>query len=148
MRQYNRIGLTTVADPGWLGQLATAPCHVAIERMWIMKRWSVAPSLALVVLLSACNYLPALPANPFAVTPTVIAEATAAPVAASPTPFPTPTPAPFTAYWVKNFRTTEMWSGQAGQPGVISFGTTSAQFCSFQPLGQMLTRLCQLVPLV
>jgi len=25
-----------------------------------------------------------------------------------------------------------MWSGPAGQDGVISFGTTSQQFCSFQ----------------
>jgi hypothetical protein len=88
--------------------------------------------LTLVLLVSACNYLPAMPANPFAVTPTVI-EATPAPAAlASPTPFPTASPVPFSAYWVKNHRPTEMWSGPPNQPGVISFGTTSGQFCSFQ----------------
>src|SRR3954468_22417308 len=97
-----------------------------------MKRSSAAPVLALAMLLSACDYLPAMPANPFAVTPTVIAQPTQAPVVAPPTPFPTPSPAPFTAYWVKNYRPTEMWSGPPGQDGVISFGITSAQFCSFQ----------------
>jgi hypothetical protein len=83
------------------------------------------------LLAGACSYLPPLPANPFAVTPTIVAEATPEPVATLP-PFATPSPPPFAAYWVKNFRATEMWSGPADQPGVISFGTTSGQFCSFQ----------------
>jgi hypothetical protein len=98
-----------------------------------MKSWTALPLLALLLLSGACNYLPALPSNPFAVTPTVVAQATPEPAATIP-PFatPSPSPVPFTAYWVKNFRTTEMWSGQSGDPGVISFGTTSAQFCSFQ----------------
>ena len=42
-----------------------------------------------------------------------------------------PTPA-FAPFWVKNHRVTEMWSGPADAPGVVSFGTTSRQFCSFR----------------
>ncbi|MCC7371854.1 MAG: glycoside hydrolase family 99-like domain-containing protein [Chloroflexi bacterium] len=50
---------------------------------------------------------------------------------------PTPRPRPPTAtpepeVWIKNFRLTKMWSGQEGQPGVISFGETSSTFCSFR----------------
>jgi hypothetical protein len=30
-----------------------------------------------------------------------------------------------------NYQLTEMWSGPVGQAGVVSFGTTSAQFCVF-----------------
>jgi hypothetical protein len=101
-----------------------------------MRRWSAAPFLALFLLAGACGYLPAMPSNPFAVTPTVVAEATAAPAAAPPTPFPTATQVPFTPYWVKNHRPTEMWSGPPGEAGVISFGTTSGQFCSFQVVEQ------------
>ena len=97
-----------------------------------MKRWSAAPLAALVLFVGACDYLPAMPQNPFRVTPTVVAEATPAPVVVSPTPVPTATPVPFTPYWVKNHRPTEMWSGPPGQAGVVSFGTTSSQFCSFQ----------------
>jgi hypothetical protein len=97
-----------------------------------MRRWSAASFLTLLLLGSACGYLPALPPNPFAATPTTEAGATPVPVAASPSPVLTVTPVAFTPYWVKNHRPTEMWSGQAGQAGVISFGTTSGQFCSFQ----------------
>ena len=97
-----------------------------------MRRWSTIPFLTLLLLVGACDYLPAMPANPFAVTPTVVAEATSVPAPASPAPLPTATPVPFSPYWVKNHRPTEMWSGQAGQAGVVSFGTTSGQFCSFQ----------------
>jgi hypothetical protein len=42
-----------------------------------------------------------------------------------------PTPE-FTSYWVRNHRRTQMWSGRAGPPGVVSFGVTSAQFCIFE----------------
>jgi hypothetical protein len=42
-----------------------------------------------------------------------------------------PTPA-FTPFWVKNHRLTEMWSGPTDGAGIVSFGTTSQQFCSFQ----------------
>ena len=98
-----------------------------------MKRWAATPILTLLLLAGACDYLPPMPANPFRVTPTVVEEPTPAPVLLpSPTPFPTPTRVAFTPYWVKNHRPTEMWSGPDGQPGVISFGTTSGQFCSFQ----------------
>jgi hypothetical protein len=98
-----------------------------------MKPWSALSLLALLLLSGACDYLPALPPNPFAVTPTVVAQGTPE-LAATVPPFatPSPSPPPFTAYWVKNFRTTEMWSGPPTDPGVVSFGTTSAQFCSFQ----------------
>ena len=87
--------------------------------------------LAVTVVFSAgCDMLPALPGNPFRATPTVVAPTTTPPPP-SPTAVPTATPLAFQAFWVKNFKPTEMWSGR-GQPGVISFGTTSNQFCSFQ----------------
>ena len=83
--------------------------------------------------LAGCEYLPSipLPPNPFssASTPAPSPTAVALPTPASPSPTPTPS---FTPFWVKNHRTTEMWSGPADAPGVVSFGTTSAQFCSFQ----------------
>ncbi len=76
------------------------------------------------VLLSGCQYLPANPFRP--ATPEAGPERK--PAAAS---SPSPTAA-FTAFWVKNHKITEMWSGPAGQTNVTSFGPTSAQFCSFQ----------------
>jgi hypothetical protein len=82
------------------------------------------------MLVSACDRLPALPENPFRATPTIVEQATPTPL--PPTPVPTPTPVPFAPYWVKNHQQTEMWSGPPGQSGVISFGTTSRQFCAFQ----------------
>lgn len=94
-------------------------------------RWTaILAALLLVLLASACDQLPELPANPFRATPTVVVFLT--PTPGPPTPVPTPTPVPFQPYWVKNHRQTEMWSGPAGQAGVISFGVTSDQFCSFQ----------------
>ena len=88
------------------------------------------PTLA----LAGCQYLPdiPLPANPFRTepaTPVPSPAAVAAPTQAPPTPIPTPA---FTPFWVKNHRITEMWSGPPDAPGVVSFGRTSAQFCSFQ----------------
>ena len=112
-----------------------------------MKRWPAAPLLGLLLLTGACDYLPAMPPNPFRVTPTMVEQATPVPVAASPMPAPTSTPVPFAPYWVKNHRPTEMWSGPPGQPGVISFGTTSGQFCSFQVMApQTSSRLHVLNP--
>jgi hypothetical protein len=97
-----------------------------------MKRLSPAPLLLLLLVLGACGYLPPMPQNPFRVTPTVEeATPTAVPIALA-TASPAPTRPTFTPFWVKNFRPTEMWSGPPGQAGVISFGTTSSQFCSFQ----------------
>ncbi|MGE3269855.1 MAG: hypothetical protein AB7P40_13975 [Chloroflexota bacterium] len=82
-----------------------------------------------VMLLAGCDAVAQLPPNPFRTTPTLLADAP------KPTPTPTvqgtPTPVPFQPFWVRNHRKTEMWSGQAGQPNVISFGTTSSQFCLF-----------------
>ena len=79
------------------------------------------------LLASACQYLPGLPGSSLSPTPT--------PIPGAPPPKPTinaePTPAAFTPTWVQNHRLTEMWSGQAGSPDVVSFGVTSAQFCSF-----------------
>jgi hypothetical protein len=89
--------------------------------------------LLLPLLSAACDSLPSLPslpANPFAATPTIVETATLQP--ATPTAFPTQTPLPFQAYWVKNHRQTEMWSGPQDQAGVVSFGVTSRQFCAFQ----------------
>jgi hypothetical protein len=37
----------------------------------------------------------------------------------------------FQPFWVRNYELTEMWSGPAGDPNVVSFGTTSTQFCVF-----------------
>jgi hypothetical protein len=96
-----------------------------------MNRGSAWLSLPLILLIvSACDRLPALPENPFRSTPTVVETVT--PTVAVPTPSPSPTTVPFAAFWVKNFRATEMWSGPVGQTGVVSFGTTSSQFCAFQ----------------
>src|SRR4051794_2553439 len=88
-------------------------------------------SLALALVAAGCDQLPALPANPFSVTPTLVATAVPSPTVV-PTAVPTATPVPFRAFWVKNFRPTEMWSGPSDAAGVVSFGTTSQQFCSFQ----------------
>jgi hypothetical protein len=85
-------------------------------------------SAAFALAIAGCD---ALPANPFTVTPTLVPTPVPPPTAA-PTVVPTATPVPFRSFWVKNFRPTEMWSGPAGTAGVISFGTTSQQFCSFQ----------------
>lgn len=89
----------------------------------------VAGSLAFT---TACQYLPnlpSLPGNPFGSAPTPTVAPTAVP---SPSPAAKPAAPAFTPFWIKNHRLTEMWSGPAGQPGAVSFGTTSQQFCSFQ----------------
>ncbi|MDP8925153.1 MAG: hypothetical protein M3O34_20100 [Chloroflexota bacterium] len=83
------------------------------------------------VALAGCQNLPPipLPGNPFRSAPTPEpSPAAAAPIVIG---APTPTPA-FTPFWVKNHRLTELWSHPTDGPGVTSFGTTSAQFCSFQ----------------
>jgi hypothetical protein len=74
---------------------------------------------------SACQSMPSLP-NPFRSDSTAVPKAGAAP---SPSAQPQ---AAFTPFWVQNHQLTDMWSGQAGQAGVVSFGTTTNQFCSFQ----------------
>ena len=43
--------------------------------------------------------------------------------------------------WLSNHRLTDMLSGPADEPGVISFGKTSTQFCVFQERGQKGDRL-------
>jgi len=75
-----------------------------------------------------------LPPNPFGATPTLVAAAPTATVVltAVPTAQPEATPQTFAPFWVRNHRETEMWSGQVGQTGVVSFGLTTAQFCVFQ----------------
>jgi hypothetical protein len=83
-------------------------------------------ALALAMAATGCQYLPSLPANPFSQAATPTPSPTAAPV------LPPPSPAAFTPFWIKNHRITEMWSGPVGQEGVVSFGLTSSQFCSFQ----------------
>lgn len=121
--------------PGW---------HARIEPIRLMFGGAVmfqAPThLRLVLFLGVTMVATAgcemLPANPFrAATPTVAVPSPTLPPP-SPTAVPTATPVPFQAYWVKNFKLTEMWSGPAGQAGVVSFGMTSGQFCSFQVVRQ------------
>jgi hypothetical protein len=100
-----------------------------------MKRWLAGLLLLLLPILSGgCDKLPALPENPFRATPTIVEEepSRSLPPIVGPTLTPLPTAVTFAPYWVKNHRSTEMWSGPAGQPGVVSFGTTSRQFCAFQ----------------
>ena len=64
------------------------------------------------------------------VGPREVAESRA--VGARPRPAaPEPAAPAFAPFWVKNHRTTEMWSGPAGSGGVVSFGATSGPFCSF-----------------
>ena len=86
--------------------------------------------VAAVLFSSACQYLPPVPAIPFLRSePTPTPEPAPKP---SPSPPPKPAAPAFSPFWVKNHRLTEMWSGPAGQADAISFGTTTAQFCSFQ----------------
>jgi hypothetical protein len=84
---------------------------------------------AILLVASACDSLPSVP-NPFAAgaTPTSTAGP---PAQVAPTPPPVPTPVPFEPFWVQNHRITEMWNGPSSQPGTVSFGATSGQFCSF-----------------
>lgn len=90
------------------------------------RRGLLAVLASLSVGLGGCQYIPSIP-NPFR------SEATPAPAAApAASPSPPAGAAAFTPFWVKNHQITEMWSGQSNQPGVVSFGMTSAQFCSFQ----------------
>src|SRR5205823_14107005 len=77
-------------------------------------------SLAVALVAAGCDRLPALPANPFTVTPTLMPTPVPTPTAV-PTVVPTAMPVPFRAFWVKNFRQTEMWSGPGGAAGVVSF---------------------------
>jgi hypothetical protein len=94
------------------------------------RPWSRLSSVLVLLLLGGCGGALTLPPNPFRTTPSIVVTASPSP---SPVPVtPTETPEPFKPYWVKNHRQTEIWSGQRGQPGVISFGTTSDQFCVFQ----------------
>ncbi|MGE3271052.1 MAG: hypothetical protein AB7P40_20030 [Chloroflexota bacterium] len=108
---------------------------------------SLTAAAALLLLTTGCENLPDIP-NPFSedeapsvavqppatatqaaaptLAPTAPATATQAPAAAVPTEAPA-----FTPFWVKNHQITGMWSGPEGSPGVVSFGTTSQQFCSF-----------------
>jgi len=101
--------------------------------------WSRSLTIALVTaisMLAGCQYLPSipLPANPFRseASPEPAAPAATPAAGASPVPAPAAPKPAFTAFWVKNHRVTEMWSGPADASGVVSFGPTSAQFCSFQ----------------
>jgi hypothetical protein len=82
-------------------------------------------------LTSGCQYIPSNLPNPFRSEPTPTSAPAASPVPAAKASPEVSKPA-FTPIWVKNHRITEMWSGPAGEPNVVSFGTTSAQFCSFQ----------------
>lgn len=82
-------------------------------------------------LLAACEATPALPPNPFRMPPTRVVDLPQPTAVAAD---PTERPAPFSPYWVKNHRQTEMWSGQVGEPDVVSFGVTSDQFCVFRVL--------------
>jgi hypothetical protein len=96
------------------------------------RRGVIALTVLLGLVLGGCERAPGLPPNPFWMPPKLVADL-------PPTPtrvvvIPTETPAPFKPYWVKNHRETEMWSGQVGQAGVVSFGKTSDQFCLFQVL--------------
>ena len=102
-----------------------------------MVVWALALLVAvpMIVGASACGSLPSVP-NPFAASatprPTI---AVPAPVTPTPRPAPTPVPEaapePFEAFWVRNHRITELWSGASSGPDTVSFGATSGQFCAF-----------------
>ncbi|MCC6173777.1 MAG: hypothetical protein IT305_00605 [Chloroflexi bacterium] len=98
-------------------------------------RLLVVLSLLMVVAVSACQYLPPLPelpGNPFAAAPTSTPFPASAPSPVALAASPAPTRPAFAPFWIKNHRVTGMWSGPEGQSGVVNFGTTSSQFCSFQ----------------
>ena len=94
----------------------------------MMRDWRRRLVLALVLpttALAGCRYLPSPTPTPAPVRPLLGAPPPQSTTTA-------PTPASFAPFWVKNHRRTGMWSGPPDAPGVVSFGTTSAQFCSFQ----------------
>jgi hypothetical protein len=76
----------------------------------------------LVLLTAACGGVLNPPPPP--PTPTMFVPST-------PRPRP-PTATPEPEVWIKNHQITQMWSGQQGESGVISFGETSSTFCSFR----------------
>lgn len=88
------------------------------------------------VLPSILTRPPSVPSAPTSIIATVVPTKPAV-ISEPPTK-----PAPPIEQWVKNHRITEMWSGPSDQSGVVSFGVTSAQFCSFkmarQPEGDRL----------
>ncbi len=83
--------------------------------------------MAVYLLLGLAMLVLFLQHDPLSLATSGFSASTLAGAAQAPTPIPTPPG----AFWVKNHRPTEMWSGPAGQDGVVSFGTTSGQFCSF-----------------
>ncbi|MGE3268172.1 MAG: hypothetical protein AB7P40_05455 [Chloroflexota bacterium] len=91
-------------------------------------------SILLLVLTSGCGGI----SNPFAAEePTPIPRPTAAPAAptaqAKPAAAAAAKPeAAFEPFWVKNYKITGMWSGPTDAPGVVNFGNTTQQFCSFR----------------
>jgi hypothetical protein len=117
---------------GALAGVKTA-CYRSLPR--IVPRSGAMVAVALLLLLTnGCGLGASIP-NPFASdAPTSAAstptQAGASTPAGTPAPSPSPTPT-FTPFWVKNHRVTEMWSGETDAPGVVSFGATSQQFCSF-----------------
>jgi hypothetical protein len=119
----------------------------SLPRLRSVPSPAVLISVTVLLLTSGCGFGSTIP-NPFAADEPKRAPATPTPPA-TPTTIPAtlapavvqPTPA-FAPVWVKNHRLAEMWSGPADVPGIVSFGTTSRQFCSFQvvlpPEGQRL----------
>ena len=107
-------------------------------RLSIRRFVAVLVAVFALLMTSGCGLGSTLP-NPFAAeqptpAPPTPTSPTPVPPAIPPTsvpPVPQPTPS-FTPFWVKNHRLTEMWSGPTDGPGVVSFGMTSQQFCSFQ----------------
>lgn len=100
------------------------------------QRQLILTLVAPMAFLAGCQYLPPLPSisipgNPFAAAPTPEPPPAPSPQPSPPAVAASPAPA-FAAFWVKNHKRTEMWSAAADGPGVISFGMTSGQFCSFQ----------------
>ena len=109
-----------------------------LRRPSVRRSFAALATVLALLVTSGCGLGSRIP-NPFAdeqptPTPTRPAPPTAAPTtipAAVAPPAAQPTPS-FTTFWVKNHRLTEMWSGPTDGPGVVNFGTTSQQFCSFQ----------------
>jgi hypothetical protein len=131
--QEQRPGLDETPEPPHV-TTASRPL-----RRPVVRHTPTVLAIVLALLLASGCGLGSSISNPFASepptqTPTMptppAAAPTAAPAAAAP-PAAQPTPA-FSPFWVKNHQFTEMWSGPMNGSGIVSFGTTSQQFCSFQ----------------
>jgi hypothetical protein len=126
IRQHSEASRNVPFVAGPLGALVAVGCGIAALYLFLSPFASRLPSASDVLGYTAAATQTATALLPVS-TPT--------PTAAPPTPAVVATPE-FTPYWVRNHRRTQMWSGRAGPPNIVSFGVTSNQFCVFEVVRQ------------